>query len=94
MTAFIIPLTPIVLNLLMGLSKWPTGVQDTAGKRILLGLLVGVLAGSATQWYADNLASLSGFVQELLLAAAAFIAAHGSYSFLTGKTQAPTASLR
>jgi hypothetical protein len=85
MTAFIIALTPFDLNLLMSATKWLTGVEDTAGKRILLGLLsiIGALAGSALSGQPIDMATLGGLVQTVLLAAAAFLASHGSYSLFT-----------
>jgi hypothetical protein len=49
MTALIIAITPIVINIATTFFKWLSNVKDTAGKRILFGLLslLGVLAASA-----------------------------------------------
>jgi hypothetical protein len=93
MTAFIIALTPFVVNLLMSLGKMLTDVQDTAGKRILLGVLslIGVIAGNALAGTPIDPTSLGGLVQGILLTAVTFIAAHGSYSLFASKSEVPNA---
>lgn len=87
MTAFIIAFTPFVVNLLMGLFKKITAVQDTAGKRILLGILslIGVLSANALAGSPIDQSSLSGLVQDMLLAAVTFLTAHGSHNLFTTK---------
>lgn len=96
MTAFIIAITPFVLNGLMSIFKLLTGVQDTAGKRVLLGVLaiIGVLSGNALAGTPIDVTSLGGLVQSVLLSGVAFVAAHGSYSlFGPAKTSTSTVNL-
>lgn len=82
MTAFIIAITPFILNGLMFIFKLLVNVQDTAGKRILLGILslIGVLAGNALSGSPIDTVTIGGLVQTILLALVAFLAAHGSYN--------------
>lgn len=86
MTAFIIAITPFLLNGLMVIFKWITSVQDTSGKRILLGILsiVGVLAGNALSGSPIDVPTLGGLVQTVLLSGVAFLASHGSYNLFKG----------
>jgi type III secretory pathway component EscS len=90
MTAFIIAMTPFVVNLLMGLFKLLTNVQDTAGKRILLGAMsiIGVVAANLLAGTPIEPSSLNGVVEQLLLAIAAFLAAHGSYTLFKASPKA------
>jgi uncharacterized membrane protein YqhA len=89
MTPIIIALTPFAVNLFMSLGKMLTDVQDTAGKRILLGVLslIGVVAGNALAGTPIDPTSLGGLVQEVLLAVATFLASHGSYSLFASKSE-------
>jgi hypothetical protein len=72
----------------MELTKWLTSVSSTRGKRFALALLslAGVIAYSAFNGTPLDVNSVSSIAQVLLTTAGAFLAAHGSYSLLTGKT--------
>jgi hypothetical protein len=87
-TAIIAAVGPFVLNGAMEFTKWLTSISSTAGKRFLLALLslVGVIAYSALNGTPLDVNSVSSIAQVLLTTAGAFLAAHGSYSLLTGST--------
>lgn len=82
MEAFILAITPFVLNGIMTFFKW-LGAQDmsTPGKRLLLALfsIIGVLAGASLTGATPDMQTLSGLLQTALMALVAFLAAHGSY---------------
>ena len=88
LTAIITAAGPFVLNGAMEFTKWLTSVTTTGGKRFLLALLalVGVISYSALNGTPLDVNSVSSIAQVLLTTAGAFLAAHGSYSLLTGKT--------
>jgi hypothetical protein len=71
-------------------TKYITSISSTAGKRFLLAILalVGVISYSALNGTPLDVNSVSSIAQVLLTTAGAFLAAHGSYSLLTGKTEA------
>jgi hypothetical protein len=80
---------PFLINGAMEFTKWLTSVSTTGGKRFLLALLaiLGAIAYSALNGTPLNVDSLTSLGQVAFEAIAAFLAAHGSYSLLTGKTQ-------
>jgi hypothetical protein len=90
LTAIIAALGPFALNAAMELTKYVTSVSSTGGKRFALGVLslVGVIAYSALNGTPLDVNSVSSIAQVLLTSAGAFLAAHGSYSLITGKTSA------
>ena len=94
LTAIIAALGPFALNAAVELTKYITSISSTGGKRFLLALvsLVGVIAYSALNGTPLDVNSISSIAQVLLTTAGAFLAAHGSYSLITGKT-APAASV-
>jgi hypothetical protein len=86
---------PFIINGAMELTKWLTQVSTTGGKRFCLALIaiVGAIAYSAlngTPLDADSLTSLG---QVAFQAVAAFMAAHGSYSLLTGSQGTSTVTV-
>ena len=92
LTAIIAAAGPFILNAAMEFTKWLTDVSTTGGKRFLLALLslVGVISYSALNGTPLDVNSVSSIGQVLLTTAGAFLAAHGSYSLLTGKTAPQT----
>jgi hypothetical protein len=88
LTAIITAVGPFALNAVMELTKWLTNVGSTGGKRFLLALLslAGVIAYSALNGTPLDVNSVSSIATVLLTSAGAFLAAHGSYTLLTGKT--------
>jgi hypothetical protein len=83
--------SPFVINLAVEGAKYLTGFSSTAGKRFLLAVvsLMGAISFSALSGTPLDINSVSSILQIAFEAFAAFFAAHGSYSILTGKT-APT----
>ena len=80
---------PFIINGAMQFTKWPTSVSTTGGKRFLLAILaiLGAIAYSALNGTPLDANSLTSLGQVMAIEAlAAFLAAHGSYSLLTGKT--------
>lgn len=90
LTALIAALGPFALNAVMEVTKYITSISSTGGKRFVLALvsLVGVIAYSALNGTPLDVNSVSSIAQVLLTTAGAFLAAHGSYSLITGKTAA------
>jgi hypothetical protein len=86
--AFVAAAGPFIINGAMEFTKWLTSVSSTAGKRFLLAILaiVGAIAYSALNSTPLDVDSLTSLGQIAFEAVAAFLAAHGSYSLLTGKT--------
>jgi hypothetical protein len=82
-------LGPFILNFALEFTKWLTSVSSTGGKRFFLALLsiLGVISFSALNGTPLDVASLTSLASTALLSLGAFLAAHGSYSLLTGKTQ-------
>lgn len=89
LTAIIAAVGPFALNAVVEVTKYVTSVSSTGGKRFILALvsLIGVIAYSALNGTPLDVNSLSSIGQVLLTTAGAFLAAHGSYSLITGKTQ-------
>src|SRR4051794_20228111 len=83
-------LGPFIINGAVEFAKVLTGFNSTAGKRLLLAVvaLLGAISFSALTGNPVNVDSISSLVQTALEALVAFMAAHGSYSLLTGKTAA------
>jgi hypothetical protein len=83
---------PFLINGAMEFTKWLTSVSTTGGKRFLLALLaiLGAIAYSALNGTPLDVNSLTSLGQVAFEAIAAFLAAHGSYSLLTGKTAPQT----
>jgi hypothetical protein len=79
---------PFIINGAMEFTKWLTSVSTTGGKRFLLALIaiLGAIAYSALNGTPLDVNSLTSLGQVAFEAIAAFLAAHGSYSLLTGKT--------
>jgi hypothetical protein len=80
---------PFIINGAMQFTKWLTSVSTTGGKRFLLAILaiLGAIAYSALNGTPLDVNSLTSLGQVMAIEAlAAFLAAHGSYSLLTGKT--------
>jgi hypothetical protein len=92
LTALIAAFGPFVLNALMELTKYITSVSSTGGKRFALAILsiVGVISYSALNGTPLDVNSLSSIGQVLLTSIGAFLAAHGSYSLITGSTSTTT----
>jgi hypothetical protein len=88
LTAIIAAIGPFVLNGAMEFTNWFTSISSTAGKRFLFALLslVGVIAYSALNGTPLDVNSVSSIATVVLTTAGAFLAAHGSYSLITGKT--------
>ncbi len=73
---------PFILNFVMLVVKrLGADALTNAGLRVLLALfsLIGVVAGSALTGNAIELSTISGLMQAILLAFAAFLASHGSF---------------
>ena len=89
-TALIAALSPFVLNSIMELAKWLSGLKQTATLRLLLAVfaLAGTVAVSALNGTPVNPDSLSSLLQTALTAFVAFVASHGSYT-LFFKSSAP-----
>jgi hypothetical protein len=66
--------------------KWLTKTGTTGGKRFVLALvaILGAISFSALTGTPLNVDSVSSLVQVAFEALAAFLAAHGSYSLVTG----------
>lgn len=81
-------ITPVLINGATEFLKWLTSASSTGGKRFILALLsiVGVISLSAINGTPLDLTTFSGLLQTAFEALAAFMAAHGSYSLITGKT--------
>jgi len=81
---------PLIINGAVEFTKWLTNVSSTGGKRFLLALaaILGAISFSALTDTPLNVDSITSLVQIGFEALAAFLAAHGSYSLLTGKTTA------
>jgi hypothetical protein len=79
---------PLFINGVMEFTKWLTGFSSTGGKRFLLAIvsILGAAAFSALTSTPLNVDSITSLVQTAFEALAMFLAAHGSYSLLTGKT--------
>jgi hypothetical protein len=90
LTALTAALGPFIINGTVEFAKVLTGFSSTAGKRLLLAIaaILGAISFSALTGTPVNVESISSLVQIALEAFAAFLAAHGSYSLLTGKTVA------
>jgi hypothetical protein len=88
LTAILAALLPFVLNGAMELTKWLTKVSSTPVMRFFLAVLsiVGVISFSAANGTPLDTGILTGLLQTAFEALVAFIAAHGSYSLLTGRT--------
>ncbi len=95
LTAIIAAFGPFVLNAAMEFTKYITSVSTTGGKRFLLALLsfVGVISYSALNGTPLDVNSVSSIGQVLLTTAGAFLAAHGSYTLITGSPQSQPNSL-
>jgi hypothetical protein len=78
----------------MEFTKWLTSVSTTGGKRFLLAILaiLGAIGYSALNGTPLDVNSISSLLQIAFEALAAFLAAHGSYSLITGNT-VPTATI-
>lgn len=79
---------PFLINGAVEFTKWLTNTSSTGGKRFLLALvaILGAIAYSALNGTPLDINSVSSLGQVAFEAAAAFMAAHGSYSLITGKT--------
>jgi hypothetical protein len=88
--SFVAAVSPFVINLVVQAPKYFTGFSSTAGKRFLLAIasIIGAIAFSALNGTPLDVNSVSSLVQTALESSVAFLAAHGSYSLLTGKTSA------
>jgi hypothetical protein len=88
LTAFLVFLLPFVLNGAMELTKWLTKVSSTGVIRFFLALLsiIGVISFSALNGTPLDVESLTGLLQLAFGSVATFVASHGSYSLLTGRT--------
>jgi hypothetical protein len=83
-------LSPFILNIVVGITKWTGGVQSTGGKRFLLAVfsVIGVVAYDALMGQPVDMNSLTSLLQTAIEALVAFLAAHGSYH-LFWQTSAP-----
>ena len=88
LTATLAALLPFVPNGAMELPKWLTKVSSAPVMRFFRAVLsiVGVISFSAANGTPLDTGSLTGLIQTAFEALIAFIAAHGSYSLLTGRT--------
>lgn len=79
---------PFLLNGATEFLKWLTRFNTTGGKRFLLACvaILGSIAYSALNGTPLDVNSLTSLGQVAFQAVAAFLAAHGSYSLLTGST--------
>jgi hypothetical protein len=79
---------PLLINGAVEFTKWLTSVSTTGGKRFLLALaaIVGAISYSPLSGTPLDPNSLTSLGQVAFEAIAAFLAAHGSYSLITGKT--------
>jgi hypothetical protein len=86
LTALIAALGPFVLNAAVQFTKYLTGISSTGGKRFALAVLslVGVISYSALNGTPLDVNSLSSIGAVLLTSVGAFLAAHGSYTLMTG----------
>jgi hypothetical protein len=86
--AIVAALGPFILNGAMELTKWLTSVSSTGGKRFFLAVLaiIGAIAFSALYGTPLDVNSISSLAQTGLIAIGAFLASHGSYTLITGKT--------
>ncbi len=86
--AFLAAAGPFIINGAMEFTKWLTSVSTTAGKRFLLAILaiLGAIAYSALNGTPLDESTFTYLGQLAFQSALAFMAAHGSYSLLTGKT--------
>jgi hypothetical protein len=77
---------PFIINGAMEFTKWLTKASTTGGKRFLLAIIaiLGAIAYSALNGTPLDVNSLTSLGQVAFEAIAAFLAAHGSYSLLTG----------
>lgn len=90
LSAILIALGPFALNGVTELTKYLTSVSSTGAKRFVLGVfsILGVIALSAYNGTPLDIDSVSSISVTLMQSLAAFLAAHGSYSLITGKTSA------
>lgn len=81
-------LTPFLINGATELTKYLTNASTTEGKRFILALvsIVGVISLSALNGLPLDNTTVAGLVETAFGALAAFLAAHGSYTLITGKT--------
>lgn len=81
-------LSPFIINLAVEFTKFLTGFSSTAGKRFLLAVasLFGAISFSALSGTPLNIDSVSSILQIAFEAFFAFMASHGTYSLVTGKT--------
>jgi hypothetical protein len=88
--ALLAAIGPFLINGAVEFAKWLTAFNSTAGKRFLLAVVAifGAIGFSALNGTPLDVNSVSSLVQTALEAFAAFLAAYGSYTLLTGKTQA------
>lgn len=82
--------SPFIINLAVEFTKYLTGFSSTAGKRSLLAIvsIVGAISFSALNGTPLDVNSVSSLMQTAMESVVAFLAAHGSYTILTGKTSA------
>lgn len=82
-------ISPFLINGAVEFTKWLTSVSSTGGKRFILALvaILGAISFSALSGSPLDANSISSLVQVAFEALLAFLAAHGSYSLITGKTQ-------
>jgi hypothetical protein len=88
LTAILAALLPFALNGAMELTKRLTGISSTPWMRFILAVLsiVGVISFSAANGTPLDTERVTGLIQTAFEALLAFLAAHGSYSLLTGRT--------
>lgn len=86
LTALLVAVGPFLLNVVMELTKYITSVSSTGGKRFALGVLsiAGMIAYSAFNGTPLDINSVSSIASVLVGSFATFLAAHGSYTLLTG----------
>lgn len=86
LTAIAAAAGPFIINGAMEFTKWLTNASTTGGKRFLLALIaiLGAIAYSALNGTPLDVNSVTSLGQVAFEAIAAFLAAHGSYSLLTG----------
>lgn len=88
--SIILALSPFALNAVMGIVKWLSAMESTAGKRFFLALfsLVGVIALNAMNGTPVDPNQVSSLLQTIMETFIAFIAAHGSYTLFFNKPAA------